>query len=220
MKFKTLRKMKKNKPPKEIHYVSNEVLLGSQKMDLFTLKSAIKDKTILCIPFSLKLPSSFPVSYSQNLDLNGKNGGDIMALNLKRIQILKKRKDVNYSGLVKKTIQKIHQKFRGNRIFSKKKNESSRYGTERQANVKRVPLKNRELGGFSQEVYNKLEVIKEEQLEQISIEHTITAIFVNTEDAKLGKDELLEDSLEDILIENDPEGPQNEEKLGDMQAMD
>ena len=188
-------------------------------MDLFTLKSAIKDKTILCIPFSLKIPNNFPVSYSQNLDLNN-NGGDIMGLELKRIQVLKNRKEVNYSGFVKKTIQKFHQKFRGNRIIQKKKNDKSRYGMEKSFKVKRMKVKKKDLE-YDSESKNKLEMInEEEEMEQISIEHTVMVIFVNTEDAKQGKEDLLEDSLEDVLIENNEEGMKNAENLGDMQALD
>lgn len=70
-----------------------------------------------------------------------------------------------------------------------------------------------------------MEVIKEDdQLEQISIEHSVIAVFVNTEDAKLGKEDVLDgeedDSLNDILIENDEEAMKRVEKLGDMQAED
>jgi len=45
-------------------YVVKEVSLGAQVINLFTLKSAIKDNTILCVPFSLKIPKNFPVSYN------------------------------------------------------------------------------------------------------------------------------------------------------------
>lgn len=65
--------------------ITQESLIGSQVLDLFTLKSAIKDKTILCIPFSLKIPKEFPASINHHLDLDHKDNVDIKGLNLKRL---------------------------------------------------------------------------------------------------------------------------------------
>lgn len=67
---------------KKQEYTMKEALLGAQKINLFTLKSEIKDNTILCVPFSLKIPTNFPVSYSQNLDLDGSDGTDLKGLEL------------------------------------------------------------------------------------------------------------------------------------------
>lgn len=88
-------------------------------INLFTLKSAIKDNTILCVPFSLIIPKTFPVSYHQNLDLDGSDGTDLKALELRRLQIQKKKDDINYSGFIKRTIQNIHDRVRGNKLASK-----------------------------------------------------------------------------------------------------
>ena len=107
-------------------------------MDLFTLKSAIKEKTILCIPFTLHIPKNFPVSYNQNLDLS-KDGNDVKALELKRIQILKNRRDVNYSGFMKRTIHTINKKIRGNKINRNKKRDKKRYG--KNTKLHRIPTK-------------------------------------------------------------------------------
>ena len=100
-------------------YVLKSVLLGAQVINLFTLKSAIKDNTILCVPFSLKIPKNFAVSYNQNLDLDGSDGTDLKGLELRRIQIQKQREDINYSGFIKRTIQNIHERVRGNKLASK-----------------------------------------------------------------------------------------------------
>lgn len=138
------------------------MLIGSQMMDLFTLKSAIKDKTILCIPFTLQIPTNFTVSYNHNLDFCSENSNDIKSLELKRTQILKNRKDVNYSGFMRKTVQKSQNKNRRNRIFQKKKDNSCRYGDDKQSLLRRVSgkLLNEEPDNSSR---RDLEVIKEEE---------------------------------------------------------
>jgi hypothetical protein len=78
------------------------------------------------VPFSLKIPRSFPVSFNQNLDLDGSDGTDLKGLELRRIQIQKKREDINYSGFIKKTIQNIHERVRGNKLSSKLTKQQSR----------------------------------------------------------------------------------------------
>jgi len=73
---------------------------------------------------------------------------------------------------------------RGNKIFAKKKNNSSRFGIDnRQAKLVKVPLKEEKLGYKNTNSVN-LASFKEEELEQISIEHSLIAVFVNKEDAK------------------------------------
>lgn len=214
-------------PSPHVKYLNYEILIGSQMMDLFTLKSAIKEKTILCVPFSLKIPGNFLVSYNQNLDLNYKSNNEIKSLELKRSQILNNRKDVNYSGFMRRNIQKTINRVRGNKIFNKKKDDARRYGQDgnKTARAHRIPTQ-KEIIEPSTLTNTNLQIIKEEQFEQVSVEHSIIAVFVNSEDAKVkldqnySEEESFSEFGEFLSQKNDKETLQKIENLADMKAED
>jgi hypothetical protein len=50
-------------------YSETTAVLFSKDMKLFTLRQNIDDKSILVIPFEMKIPVGFPTSCKKNIDL-------------------------------------------------------------------------------------------------------------------------------------------------------
>ena len=57
-------------PKKYPKMIEKEFVLNTEVMNLFSLRSAIKHRTLLLIPFEVQLPENFPVSYDHDLILS------------------------------------------------------------------------------------------------------------------------------------------------------
>ena len=98
---------------------------------------------------------------------------------------------MNYSGFIKRTIQNIHERVRGNKLGSKlTKQLSSKIGEgtdKSQGFGSSVPLspKKQNLSYMEKVDLSQLqESGLMDEIDQVQIQHTIIAVFINTEEAK------------------------------------
>ena len=74
-------------------YSETTAVLFSKDMKLFTLREDIKDKSILVIPFEMKIPIGFPTSCKKNIDLQNQ-----ISLIFKRNQMLSPQLTIDQNG--------------------------------------------------------------------------------------------------------------------------
>lgn len=83
-----------------------EKVIEEQDLTIFTLLSAIEEKSIIYVPFEVEIPKDYPVSYTHKVKLTDDPTDDLLNLRSKSAHFFKNNSEINYIAMVKQAIKK------------------------------------------------------------------------------------------------------------------